>query len=70
MRIASIGDIPSLTSNSNSLAWLSSVHGNPPASVPNAIFTPALRALSNDRACDFSVSAQTAQPAAVRGPAT
>jgi hypothetical protein len=68
--MASIGVIPRATSYSNSFASLISVQGNPPASVPKTIFTPALRQFSKERAWIFADSAQIAQPAAARGPET
>ena len=49
-RIASIGDIPNSTMRPNSCA-IGSSHEKPPASVPNAIFTPAFIARWNDGPC-------------------
>ena len=68
--IAFDGDIPSRTSCANSLAWLISVHGNPPASVPNTTFTPAFRQLSSDFARIFGISPQIGAPERARGSAT
>src|SRR5262249_25921397 len=70
LRIASIGVMPRRTSCSNSWAWLISVHGKPPASVPKAILTPALRQLATDFAWILGSSPQIAHPARARGPAT
>src|SRR5258708_27202115 len=54
----------------NSFAWLISVQGNPPASVPKAIFTPASIALRSDRAETLGISAQITRPSLARGSAT
>ncbi|OLD66023.1 MAG: hypothetical protein AUI33_11225 [Ignavibacteria bacterium 13_1_40CM_2_61_4] len=66
LRMASMGDMPSRTSCSNSCAWLISVQGKPPASVPKAILTPALRQLASDFAWIFGSSPQIAQPSRAR----